>query len=123
LADADGVLPPLGPTVKKFFSVWWPAGRDFMIPALATTTAAQLGAWLATKDSEWLWSAGITFSILPYTKLGMMKTITALREADNLGKEELGKEIKTFTMLHHPRTMAATVALGCALVALTKAGK
>ncbi|XP_075264347.1 uncharacterized protein LOC142356293 [Convolutriloba macropyga] len=109
--------------VRKFFPVWWPAGRDFMVPSVALTTAAQLGAYAVTKDVAWLSSAGISFSILPYTKFGMMKSIDAIREADKLGKEELTKEVKTFSMLHHPRTVAATAAFGVALVALTRASK
>lgn len=101
--------------LKKFFPIWWPHGRSFMLPLLLSTAVAHVLAFLCRLDWLWLISGGLVFSIGPYTALVMKEDINALMAAPAGGVVHVARR---FCRLHHLRFVAAFVALGLDLALL-----
>mmetsp|Transcript_70870 Transcript_70870/g.196887 ORF Transcript_70870/g.196887 Transcript_70870/m.196887 type:complete len:147 (+) Transcript_70870:97-537(+) len=102
-------------TLKRFFPVWWPFGRDLMLPLLLTAAGSHVMAYLSSRRPLWLCTGAVVFSIGPYTGLVLGEDIAALRKA---GTEEVTSITRRFCMLHHPRCVASMVSFAVSLGAL-----
>ncbi|KAJ1615995.1 hypothetical protein T492DRAFT_851156 [Pavlovales sp. CCMP2436] len=98
--------------VSKLFAVWWPNGRDLMLPLVLLTAAMHGAAYAATTELCWLGTCVAALSIGPYTALVLGEDIAALREA---GMTEVAAIARRFCRLHHPRTIIAAVTFGFAI--------
>eukprot|EP00562_Extubocellulus_spinifer_P006242 CAMPEP_0178516236 /NCGR_PEP_ID=MMETSP0696-20121128/24997_1 /TAXON_ID=265572 /ORGANISM="Extubocellulus spinifer, Strain CCMP396" /LENGTH=198 /DNA_ID=CAMNT_0020146481 /DNA_START=55 /DNA_END=651 /DNA_ORIENTATION=+ len=115
--------------IVKHFQVWWPCGRDWMVPLIGTTTLANLAAWFVASrsaggsssatasPSTWCWGAAATMIGLigPYTGFVLMEDIDKLRTSST---EEVEVTTRRFCNLHHPRLGMALVGYGFALFGL-----
>jgi hypothetical protein len=122
--------------IVKHFQVWWPCGRDWMVPLIGTTTLANLAAWFVTarstgssgsssttaSPSTWCWGAAATMIVLigPYTGVVLMEDIDKLRTSST---EEVEETTQRFCTLHHPRLGMALVGYGFALFGLASTTK
>jgi len=100
--------------LRTHFAVWWPSGRDYMVPLIAATTIAHTAAYAATGDVAWVVGGTGIAAIAPYTALVLGEDIQALRSADD---KEVESNAKRFCHLHHVRTGLAIAAFTSALVA------
>eukprot|EP00443_Scrippsiella_acuminata_P127589 CAMPEP_0115635722 /NCGR_PEP_ID=MMETSP0272-20121206/33278_1 /TAXON_ID=71861 /ORGANISM="Scrippsiella trochoidea, Strain CCMP3099" /LENGTH=171 /DNA_ID=CAMNT_0003072661 /DNA_START=47 /DNA_END=563 /DNA_ORIENTATION=- len=105
-------------TLRKFFPVWWPAGRDLMAPLLLATGAAHAAAYRSTRKPLWMGTGAAIFGIIPYTAFILGEDIAALRRADS---DEVCSTARRFSLLHQPRMVVALLAFGASLVALAAA--
>lgn len=104
-------------TIKRWFGVWWPNGRDLMVPLVLVAAGLHGAAFTATGNLTWLCTGAATVSILPYTALVLGEDISALRKAD---ATDVKVRARRFCLLHHPRTIVAAATLGLALRGLAK---
>lgn len=102
---------------RNHFMVWWPYGRDWMVPLNLATSVAFGVAWKMTKKNAWA-AAGVCISLIgPYTKVILMEDINALRDASS-GKV---KETATrFCNRHHVRLVMAAAGFITALINLAE---
>jgi Domain of unknown function (DUF1772) len=103
--------------ILSHFGVWWPYGRDWMVPLLFSTSVAHAVAYGTTKDKNWALSGILIMLVGPYTKVVLMEDITTLRKAD---ATEVKETITRFCKLHHVRLVLAMVGLGLSLVGLAE---
>lgn len=103
--------------VRAHFRVWWPYGRDLMMPLLLATTAFQGATWHATRDRQWLASGAVLFAIAPYTFLVLGEDIEKLRTSSD---GDVAETARRFCRLHHVRLVMAIAGFGMSLVGLTK---
>ena len=99
----------------RHFQVWWPCGRDFMVPLIGCTALANGAAYYATKDRLWVSAGLLTFLIGPYTALVLGEDIEKLR---NSSTKEVAETTKRFCLLHHARLGLGLAGFGLALVGL-----
>mmetsp|Transcript_30066 Transcript_30066/g.64938 ORF Transcript_30066/g.64938 Transcript_30066/m.64938 type:complete len:144 (-) Transcript_30066:532-963(-) len=104
-----------GEALRKFFPVWWPAGRDWMLPLVLVTSSLHGFAYYSTKKASWLYTALATFLIAPYTGLILGEDIKSLMNENCEGACEIAK---SFVIRHQPRFVVAGVAFVAALLAL-----
>ena len=103
--------------VKQHFSVWWPNGRDWMVPLLGLTTLANAAAWRATGSACWGYAALAICGIVPYTVFVLGEDIEALRRSD---ANEVAKTTERFCARHHARLGMAAVGFGLSLFGLAE---
>eukprot|EP00441_Pelagodinium_beii_P013777 CAMPEP_0197665046 /NCGR_PEP_ID=MMETSP1338-20131121/59002_1 /TAXON_ID=43686 ORGANISM="Pelagodinium beii, Strain RCC1491" /NCGR_SAMPLE_ID=MMETSP1338 /ASSEMBLY_ACC=CAM_ASM_000754 /LENGTH=154 /DNA_ID=CAMNT_0043243799 /DNA_START=69 /DNA_END=533 /DNA_ORIENTATION=+ len=103
LSSKPGVL-------SEVFPVWWPYGRDWMVPLLTSTALSNALVYYLTKDAWWLVSVASAMSIASYT-VAFMKEATI----DPLMKGGTADEVSNFTQefcrRHHPRLLFAIAGL------------
>jgi hypothetical protein len=57
---------------RNHFMVWWPYGRDWMVPLISSTSIAYGVVWRMTKKNSWA-AAGVGVSLIGvYTKVVLM---------------------------------------------------
>jgi uncharacterized membrane protein len=100
---------------KQHFEVWWPYGRDLMVPLLGTTALAQIAAWVLSSNKSWIISGTCLFLVGPYTAIVLGEDIEKLRASTT---EEVAETTKRFCNLHHVRTVLAAIGFGLSLVTL-----
>lgn len=105
---------------KAHFQVWWPCGRDLMVPLVLCAGATHGAAYLACADGDpdkawWAVSGACLLSLGPYTKLVLGDDIEKLRAASG---EEVEQTTRRFCMMHHVRLGLAATAFGLSLVGL-----
>ena len=103
--------------IQQHFSVWWPFGRDYMVPVLVCGTVANITAYVQTSHVNFAYAAGLIALIAPYTSIILGEDIEALRKSN---VKEVAATTKRFCQLHHPRLVIAATAFGLALVALAE---
>lgn len=96
------------------FAVWWPAGRDMMVPVLAICALTHSAAYYTTGDPRWIISGACLTLVAPYTKLALGEDIDALRAAK---PKDVGIIATRFCKRHHVRTVLAATAFGLAIAA------
>mmetsp|Transcript_88318 Transcript_88318/g.258138 ORF Transcript_88318/g.258138 Transcript_88318/m.258138 type:complete len:148 (+) Transcript_88318:82-525(+) len=104
-------------TLKKFFPVWWPCGRDCMLPLLLSVAGSHAAAYWASKRPCWLYTGAAAFAIAPYTALVLGEDIKSLMKA---GSDEVCVTAQRFCMLHQPRLLVALGTFVASLAALRK---
>ena len=110
--DADGELGVA--SLRTHFAEWWPCGRDYMVPLIATCAIAHTAAYATTDDIAWVIGGTGIAVIAPYTALVLGEDIQALRSADD---KQVESNAKRFCYLHHVRTGLAVAAFASAIVA------
>eukprot|EP00440_Ansanella_granifera_P068001 gb/GFBE01073768.1/.p1 GENE.gb/GFBE01073768.1/~~gb/GFBE01073768.1/.p1 ORF type:complete len:155 (+),score=28.13 gb/GFBE01073768.1/:1-465(+) len=96
--------------LSEVFPVWWPFGRDWMVPLLASTALSNALVYYLTKDAWWLVSAGSALSIGCYTAAFMMEaTIDPLMKGG--AADEVSNFTKEFCRRHQPRLLFAIAGL------------
>jgi len=103
-------------TIKDVFGIWWPAGKAFMVPALAISVASQLWAFAERKTKNYLLSAISLVSIGLYTGAVLKEDIARLRSSSNT---DTCATVMSFCKLHHPRTGFALIAAFSSLYPLS----
>jgi len=98
--------------VSKHFQVWWPCGRDWMVPLILAASAAQGIAFRATKQINWVYAGSLLFCIGPYTAIVLGEDIEALRKSTTT---EVQNITRRFCMFHHVRVGIAALAFGLSL--------
>lgn len=104
--------------LKEFFKIWWPNGRNYMVPLSALATTSYLATYYLTSNLIWLLPAGATFFVLPYTALVMGEDISSLRDGNEAA---LASSTKRFCMLHHLRVVVTGAGLAFGLFHFLKA--
>jgi len=102
-------------TLRSLFPVWWPNGRDLMLPLLMVTSTFRAAAYWVSDRKGWLYTGATVFGIAPYTKFVLGENIVKLRQADS---QEVCKTARRFSLLHHPRLAAVLLAYGGSLAML-----
>jgi len=100
---------------KRHFEVWWPCGRDWMVPLLGCASAAHLVAWRASGKASWGWAGLALAAIGPYTGVVLMEDIDALRSSTSV---EVKAATERFCRLHHVRLVLAAAAFVTSLLGL-----
>lgn len=103
--------------IQRHFPIWWPYGRDLMVPVLLSGVVSNLLAYRQTGKTNFGITAGLLGMIGPYTGLVLGEDIEALRKSN---PTEVEKTTRSFCNLHHPRLVAAASAFGLALMALAE---
>mmetsp|Transcript_34506 Transcript_34506/g.83516 ORF Transcript_34506/g.83516 Transcript_34506/m.83516 type:complete len:154 (-) Transcript_34506:1946-2407(-) len=103
--------------IKHHFPVWWPYGRDLMIPVLLSGVISNIMAFRLTNHVNFAYTASLIGCIGPYTGIILGEDIEALRKSND---EEVGETARRFCKLHHVRLVAAAAGFGMALVALAE---
>lgn len=75
--DKDGELGVA--LLRTHFAVWWPAGRDYMMPLIVSTSIAHTAAYVATRDVAWIVGGTGIAAIVPYTAIVLLQDIQAIR--------------------------------------------
>ncbi|KAG5188079.1 hypothetical protein JKP88DRAFT_193537, partial [Tribonema minus] len=90
--------------IKRFFPIWWPAGRDLMLP-LGVACCALWGTHYARArvPHAAAAAAAVGFTVA-WTGLAMMEDIDALRRATGAGVLDITRR---FCARHHVRTVAS----------------
>jgi hypothetical protein len=101
--------------VSKLFQVWWPCGRDLMLPLVLVTSGLHGAAYAATGSSRWLFTGLGALSIGPYTAIVLGEDISALRKSDIKHVATIGRR---FCRLHHPRSCIAGIVLAFSMRAI-----
>ncbi len=114
--------------IRTHFQLWWPCGRDWMVPLIGANAVAHVVAYAATKDTAWLAGGAAVAAIGPYTGLVLGKDIGALRkdaapEGDDENDTEFSKTVTHFCNMHHVRTGLAFAGFASGLAALTRHAK
>ena len=99
--------------IKTIFSIWWPAGRDLMVPLSVATMVADAAAYWSTKQMKWAIAGSLVFSTLVWTGVIMGESIQALR--DTKSSNDTFKIAKNFCFLHQFRLVAAVVGFSLVL--------
>lgn len=101
-------LAPQENPVESIFSVWWPKGRNLMVPLILSSTTLNLLTYFAKnpeqRSKSHLVIAAASLALLPYTKLVMGKAIESLQEVSVSQRPEVIQKVETFGNLHHVRT-------------------
>ena len=103
---------------RRFFRLWWPHGREFMVPLITLSTIAHAAASSLSGDLIWLVSGGLVFSIAPFTALAMSEDIENIKNED--GAHKVPISTSRFCHLQHVRLGLASVAFVLALFGITK---
>ena len=103
--------------IQQHFPVWWPNGRDLMVPLLISSTLAHASAFWTTANRNWAISGVIIMLIGPYTAMVLGEDIETLRKAED---SEVAKTAKRFCNLHHFRLVMALAGFGLSLVGLAE---
>lgn len=103
--------------LKAFFPVWWPYGRDCMLPLIISVALSHAAAYRTTRRPTWMYTGMAAFAIAPYTALVLGEDIKALMKA---GSGEVCATARSFCLLHQPRLVAALLTFGFSLAALRK---
>ena len=103
--------------IQNHFQVWWPYGRDLMVPVLFGGVVSNLMAFRSTGHANFACSAALIGCIGPYTAIVLGEDIDALRESDDV---KVGEITKRFCNLHHLRLVAAALGFGLSLLALAE---
>ena len=103
--------------IKNHFLVWWPCGRDLMVPVLISGVLSNLLAFRLTKHVNFVYTAALIGCIGPYTGIILGEDIDALRKSD---AAEVGNTTRRFCNLHHLRLVLATAGFGLSLFALAE---
>lgn len=103
--------------IQHHFPVWWPNGRDLMVPVLLSGAISNLAAYVYTKHMNYGVAAGLLGLIGPYTGIVLGEDIEALRQST---PSEVGKTARSFCNLHHPRLVIAAISFGLTLVSLAQ---
>lgn len=106
--------------IISHFKIWWPCGRDFMVPLIFSAALANVAAWYSTKDRSWAAAALTLFSIAPYTRLALMEDIDTLRASSS---KEVNEATSRFCFRHHARLILGMVGFGLSLSGLMNFGK
>ena len=101
--------------VQAHFAIWWPYGRDWMLPLLLTTFAAHVNAYFATENIHWIIPGTFVLLIAPYTAFVLGEDIEALRKSD---AQQVAQTARRFCNLHHARFVLALTGLGLSLIGL-----
>ena len=87
-------------TIKRVFQIWWPNGRNCMVPLIATNFVTHAIAYWYSGHILWLMSGLTSSTIGAYTVLVLGEDIQALREANT---DDLLETASRFCRLHHAR--------------------
>jgi hypothetical protein len=120
LALADKKDAAVSATIfRHFLPIWWPNGRDMMLPLGVIALLANVKAYFHPKTKStkhyWLVPTATHGLILGWTGLVMSESIRKLLE----GKEgEVSSVVRTFCYLHMPRILFAGVGMVFSTLAL-----
>jgi hypothetical protein len=124
--------------IQRHFPIWWPNGRDLMVPLIAASTLCHGWAYYSysysTKSTttsttsnntnithpnnlNWAISGLLLMLIGPYTAVVLGEDIETLRKADSTEVEETTKR---FCRLHHVRLVLAVAGFGLSLFGLAE---
>lgn len=106
-------------TLRSLFPLWWPNGRDLMLPLIMATSSLHAAAYWLSDRKAWIGTGMAVFAIAPYTVLVLGEDIQALRKAES---QEVCRTARHFSLLHHPRTVMALLAYGGSLALLWRRG-
>lgn len=106
---------------KAHFQVWWPCGRDLMVPLVLCAGATHGAAYYCCMDGDpnkvwWAVSGTSLLAIGPYTKLVLGEDIEKLRTSS---EEEVAETTIRFCTMHHVRLGLAATAFGLSLIGLS----
>ncbi|CAJ1962282.1 unnamed protein product [Cylindrotheca closterium] len=101
--------------IQDHFPVWWPYGRDLMVPVLLAGTISNLTAYYQTKDIKFAITSGLICFVGPYTGIVLGEDIETLRKSD---PADVAETTRRFCNLHHVRLVVAATGFGFALTAL-----
>ena len=102
--------------VKAYFPVWWPHGKNCMVPLIGTTVLSNIAAWYFTKDWRFLVSGGFCASVGFYTGLFMKEdSIDPLMKSEDATDDDIQTFVKKFCRKHHPRTLLALTGLAVSI--------
>eukprot|EP00549_Striatella_unipunctata_P021125 CAMPEP_0118680914 /NCGR_PEP_ID=MMETSP0800-20121206/4642_1 /TAXON_ID=210618 ORGANISM="Striatella unipunctata, Strain CCMP2910" /NCGR_SAMPLE_ID=MMETSP0800 /ASSEMBLY_ACC=CAM_ASM_000638 /LENGTH=155 /DNA_ID=CAMNT_0006577141 /DNA_START=53 /DNA_END=520 /DNA_ORIENTATION=- len=101
--------------ILDHFPIWWPHGRNMMVPLIGVGALANALAYKATSHRSWAWSGFLIFLLAPYTKLLMGEDIETLRNAD---LSQVANTAIRFCNFHHGRSVMALASFGLSLVGL-----
>jgi hypothetical protein len=103
--------------VVSHFQVWWPNGRDFMVPLIACNIISHATTYFFTKDPLWIATGTIMGMIGPYTAVVLGEDIEKLRSSS---AEEVDTTARRFCTLHHARLIMAATGFGMSLFGMGK---
>lgn len=103
--------------MKTSFQVWWPFGRDYMLPLICTTSATHVGTWYITEQKNWLVSGAFAASVAVYTVAVLGEDISSLMKASSKDVEATARR---FCSLHHFRPLLAGISFCLSLLTLSK---
>lgn len=101
--------------ILNHFPIWWPHGRNLMVPLIVVGSLANAAAYKVTSHRNWAWSGLLIFSLAPFTKLLMGEDIETLRHAD---PSQVATTTIRFCNLHHIRTVLSLAGFGFSLIGL-----
>eukprot|EP01095_Lingulamoeba_sp_RSL-Kostka_P016981 TRINITY_DN8594_c0_g1_i1.p1 TRINITY_DN8594_c0_g1~~TRINITY_DN8594_c0_g1_i1.p1 ORF type:complete len:151 (+),score=40.60 TRINITY_DN8594_c0_g1_i1:91-543(+) len=104
--------------IKKFFPIWWPAGRDLMLPLGLVSVVCYGVTYYYTEDVSNLISGLSVFSVLLFTKFLMSENIDDLR--NNKKPESTFDIAKSFTFRHHFRLLLSFFGVGYTIYSLVQ---
>ena len=103
--------------LQTHFQVWWPHGRDLMLPTLICGVLGNSAAWWMTSDSKFAWAAGLVGSVGVYTGVILGEDIQELRKSN---PTQVYETARRFCNLHHVRLVLAGSAFALSLVGLAE---
>lgn len=112
-------LPENEVLLRKFFSLWWPYGRDLMLPVGVMGLFFNIKAYFSMKENNnrwyWLIPSVMHTSIVLWTGLVMGGTIKTLLNGET---HNFSSEVRKFCYLHFPRVLFAGVGYAFSTFAL-----
>lgn len=103
--------------LRDHFRIWWPNGRDLIVPVLLGGLTSNFWAFRVTGDVNFAYAAGLLGCIGPYTGIVLGEDIEALRGSSG---EEVKETAERFCRLHHLRLVASALGFGLSLMALAE---
>ena len=101
--------------IQAHFPIWWPNGRDLMVPLLLSSTLAHGGAFWTTSNRNWAVSGILLMLIGPYTGAVLGEDIETLRQAES---SQVAETARRFCNLHHVRLVMAAAGFSLSLLSL-----
>ena len=99
--------------IRMFFPIWWPYGRDLMLPLGVVSSLMHFMSFYTTRNWIYLICGSLIFTVIYYTGSYMLEDINTLRKSDT---KELIEITKSFCKKHHFRTFCSILAFILALI-------
>ena len=103
--------------IMLHFPIWWPYGRDIMVPLLVCGTICNSITYYHTSIQGYLIAAILIGCIGPYTGIVLGEDIDSLRKSN---PKEVDFTARRFCNLHHFRLLVAIIAFGYSLHGLSE---
>jgi hypothetical protein len=102
-------------SIKTIFPIWWPYGRNLMVPIALTGSTLSISSWYVTRNLLWLAPVATHLLTVIWTVFAMGESINELLDAKG---NDIYDMVLTFCSRHYVRVVFSAVGFGASIIAL-----